>query len=506
MSASAFAAAANAQAVGSVSTIDGAGSSLLAPYWAQATHCYDSVNTSYYVKGTPVTVATDGAVSCTPLTAGQNAVNFDSTGSGSGIGALFAHTYVAGTAQQTEFASLLGTAPGSTTTPAYPLVNYGLSDNSLIAADVTIYNNGGTEQGVTVVAPGGTVNTATPTFANPKATYGALVQFPVSVDPVALAYNPVYKSSNGNTYSFNIQTPNADGSGGLKLSAAAYCGIFTGAITDWGSSTLTALNGGVSLKATTDTGTSAPIIIVGRSDSSGTTSIFTRHLAAVCGSSAYTAGVTTLPTAVQSLYTLASGSGGVATAIHNAPGAIGYIGPDYALPAVVNTGANTYGLNVADLQNSTAAGGAFEEPLPAAATAAFSSLSPPTGASRSDPTAWVQSTASTAPLANPQASGSYPIVGTTNFLGYTCYASLASVTELRNYLTFGGTSAAQTILSNAGLAPLPNTTWGAAISSTFVTPSGSATGLNLFFAQAGTGSNGVGNTNSTCTASGVTGG
>src|SRR6202012_2909109 len=114
-------------------------------------------------------------------------------------------------------------------------------------------------------------------------------------------------------------------------------------------------------------------------------------------------------------------SGGVASAIAANPGSIGYVGPDFALPSVTNTGTNTFGLNVAALKN---AGGAFVEPTSASALAAFGSVLPPqsnsdgsfnasvtTNGLRNDPTAWVQSTAPPAALANPSGLTSYPIVG-----------------------------------------------------------------------------------------------
>lgn len=489
-------AAGSASAQTSPTTIYGGGSSLIAPYWRQSGDCYGVAVNLYQKTGSstaPTQITTNAPPSsCTP---GTNTVQYISTGSGTGIATVYSHDN-----------TLYGPPAGMTSGSIFPTVNYGNSDNSLIAADLTVYNSGGTEQGLTFGASGSGA-----TYPIPKSVYGPLVQFPISVDPVALAYNPVYKTSGGTSYSLQVKSPSSDGSGGLPISQVNYCAIFNGQITDWGDPGLTNDNGGQSLKASGDTG-AAPIHINGRSDSSGTTSIFTRHLANVCAALAgttlangqtltntYSTGSTTLSGAgvnstVLALYTLSSGSGGVATSIHNTPGAIGYLGPDYALPAVTNTGANTYNLNVAKLQNSS---GAFEPPNATTASTAFGSISPPTGSAQADPTAWVQSTAPTAPLANPSAAAAYPIVGTTNFLGYTCYANANTLAVVKAFVNFDLTNTnAKSILSSAGLSALP-TNWQNTIVSAFVT--GNA--QNVEFAQAGSGS-----ANAACTVSGVTGG
>ncbi|MDR3509120.1 MAG: substrate-binding domain-containing protein [Caulobacteraceae bacterium] len=541
------AASALAASASATTTIYGGGSSLLAPYWNQTANCYDADTGAYLVKGTPATsvsTSTPSGVTCSPTTG--NAIAYDSTGSGSGIGAVYAHT---------PTVALFGSTDSAGTIPVYSTVNYGLSDNSLVTADLSVYNSGGTEgsgsSAVTVVAPG--VTPGTGQYGNPKSLYGALVQFPVSVDPVAIAYSPVYKKvlrANGSvtTYSFNVQSPNSDSSGGLKLDATTYCKILSGQISNWNDSALTALNGGVSLADPSDPNFSTfsvPLQIVGRSDSSGTTSILTRHLAAVCGTgNAFgTAGSTTLPSSLQgpiydktlsnnnavsgestTQFTRAAGSDGVAkyvaftalpTVVGNAnaiyQGRIGYVGSDYALPAVTNTGANTYNLNVADLKNSN---GDYVEPTGATALTAFGSILPPQSTStgaysagvtanglRNDPTAWVQSTSATAPLATPSAANAYPIVGTTNFLGYTCYSDASRLALLNAYLTFQLTNSnAQTILAKAGLAALPSA-WTTAITNTFTNSAGDASSLNLFFAQAGSSSS-----NTACQVSTVVGG
>ncbi|MEO0030986.1 MAG: hypothetical protein RIS94_744 [Pseudomonadota bacterium] len=144
------------------------------------------------------------------------------------------------------------------------------------------------------------------TFANKAANTagknaGAAIQIPLYVLPVAFAYNPVYghKTTENVDLTFNVGTPvtvNGVVSGGMRLSKKVYCGIFNGYITNWNDAAITALNTKIVAKKTVavslmdtvnDTATrwaadGAPIRLVGRLDKSGTTDIFTRHLAATC--------------------------------------------------------------------------------------------------------------------------------------------------------------------------------------------------------------------------------
>jgi phosphate transport system substrate-binding protein len=499
-------------------TIAGGGSTLLGPYWEQAITCYDADTTTYfYTKGTPVTkVTVNRPSSCAPPTMTGTIIGYDATGSGAGQAGLFANA--APIVSTTDL--LFGSLDAAATQHVFGTIGYGLSDNALVGADLATYDVGtgasetvnfngdkntytapATYQTLTFSSAGTTTGGSNGTsYPVSKPRYGALIQFPVSVDPVALSYNPTYGS--GST--FNVQ--GGDANGGLKLTAQAYCKIFTGEITNWNDAYLTSLNGGVSLTG----GVSVPIKLVGRSDSSGTTSIFTRHLAAVCSVSGnlnsgatnpYTAGTTTIPTSVASLYTLVSGSGGVANAIHTTTGAIGYIGSDYTLPAVNNTHAVAFNLPVASLRNNA---GNYEEPTARTALASFGAALPPQSSSdgsynstittsdRRDPTQWVQSTAATAPLANPAStiSNAYPIVGTTNFLAFSCYKVAPSVLAVRGIVNFVESSAGTTVLNNAGLGQLP-ANWIKAIQNTFLSTSGDASSLNLFATIAGSSSGNV---------------
>ncbi|MBV2150042.1 substrate-binding domain-containing protein [Sphingobium sp. AS12] len=119
------------------------------------------------------------------------------------------------------------------------------------------------------------------------------IQVPKFVLPVALAYNPVYATQDGNQYRFRVNPAfaasttqiNGVNVGGLRLPRAAYCGIFNGTITNWNNAVLQTANGNLSLGDALDTSWStvgAPIRLVGRMDRSGTTDIFTRAMKAHC--------------------------------------------------------------------------------------------------------------------------------------------------------------------------------------------------------------------------------
>jgi ABC-type phosphate transport system substrate-binding protein len=590
--------------------IYGAGSTLIGPYLRQVEDCYGSPTPLVY-QGTaaaspPLYPAGSETFSgsadnnsgvtlpaITPYdyvgTVPQNCattqidttVQLNYTNAGSGNGQLYAMTKDEGTDVGATFD---GGAPPNTL--QYPATSgqYGAGDYGIGAADVAVYNTGGVlsqktgnSASVSIKGPNDTTPQALD-YANGLASYGAFVQIPISVDPVAIAYPPVYgevKSSGGvvTKYSFHINKPNKDGSGGLILDMPTVCAIFNHVITNWNDPALKVLNGGKSLEDPTDptpaASWSVPIRLVGRADSSGTTSILFRAIAAQCnggGSVTYTeggdnytytnqfttAGGKKIPTGLQPNYTLATGSGGVAdvlgTPLNPTPGGpevfdgyVGYIGPDYALPAVLRTGQNTYGLNVADIKPLTTSTTALE-PTPANALKAFGSSThallppqangstgnyvavPPVGVNsqgaRANPQDWVEPITTTVTYINNPANGgatntintpladpnhnvagviaAYPLVGTTQLFLNTCYANASVTTKLLAFLNYynkskvvNDTSALHLgVLESAGLGPLP-AAWKNAIFNTFIKPlktgSYATAALNLYIAQAGTG-------------------
>ncbi len=536
----------------------GGGSSLISVYMQQAFNCYGQINPLIirsplslktlanfdYVgtKGTPQDCSTTHV-------SGPSSLHYDSGGSGNGIAGVFSHD--PSSTAPNGYGDIDPNTPGEQDMPS---ISYGMSDAGLSSTDVGFWNSGNDdqgptntctvkEQGVCVVAPNETAHPPT-TYPNPLQTRGAMIQFPISVDPVAFAYDPTYKkvadgSGNVTSYHFNIKFAHSDGSGGLRLDQPAYCAIFNGIaegtpITNWNDSRLQALNGGQSLKDPTDPSStfSVTLQIAGRGDSSGTTSIFTRHLARVCGTTGindpnnqYINGATTLPTSLQGgtfdgttatgvvvgKFTLATGSGNLAkyvafTAVPSAnttatQGNLGYLGADFVAPANTVNGNNTFNLNSADLKNHN---NKFEAANGANAATAFGSLSPPqsdskghydlsscSGASakcRAHPYDWAEPVDKSSPLADPTASTSYPVVGTTNGLLYTCYANAKIEGVVKKYFTwylksFTVQEVPDGLLTKNGLASLP-TPWRVAVTETFLNNN---SGLNLTIDKAGSG-------------------
>lgn len=549
----------------------GGGSSLISAYMVQAFNCYGNpqqliirsplslktINPFNYVgtQGTPQDCSTTHVV-------GNADLFYDSASSGVGIAGFFSHD-PASTAPN-GYGDIDPNTGGEQDMAA---ISFGMSDAGLSSTDVGFYNSGNDDQGPTntctvkeqlvcVVAPGETAHPPT-TYPNPAEHYGAMIQFPASVDPIAFAYDPTYKkvtSGDGATttsYHFNIHFAHADGSGGLRLDKAAYCTIFNGTfatggdgpITNWNDKRLKKLNGNVSLADPTDPNAgsfSVPLQIAGRGDSSGTTSIFSRHLAHVCGTlginltgNQYADGATTLPVSLQGgtydgttatgvvlgKFTLATGSGNLAkyvafTAVPAAgqtlvQGNLAYIGADFVAPANSVNGTNAFNLNSADLKNEnnkyvaatgTAAAAAFGSIAPPQSDASghydLSSCSGPTAKCRVHPYDWVEPVSKTSLLAAPSAKGAYPVVGTTNVLLYSCYNSAKVAKVMKGFFGWYTANAVvqevpDGLLTKNGLAALPKP-WRTAILETFVNNN---SGLNLNLQAGGTG---------TCT--GVTGG
>ena len=109
---------------------------------------------------------------------------------------------------------------------------------------------------------------------------------------------------------------------GLKLDGKTIADIYLGTITKWNDPRIAKLNAGMSLPAET-------ITVVHRSDSSGTTKGFTTFLAA--SSSQWKSGVGADKSVKWPTGTGARGNDGVAAAIKQNEGAIGYVEQAYAL-------------------------------------------------------------------------------------------------------------------------------------------------------------------------------
>lgn len=178
-------------------------------------------------------------------------------------------------------------------------VQYAFSEAPATPSDITDYQTDNAEliNGVDV-------------DVNAQAQAGNAIQFPFYVVPVAFAFNNVYGNNGGTDLRFNIRFPqnvNGVAAGGIRLTKAAYCGIWNGSITNWNNATLRTLNGNTDLRdAVNDSSTrwaseGVPIRLVGRADRSGTSDLFTRAMAAQCGTTVTAGGTNKFERAAESL-------------------------------------------------------------------------------------------------------------------------------------------------------------------------------------------------------------
>lgn len=139
-----------------------------------------------------------------------------------------------------------------------------------------------------------------------KDANGPVVEFPVTLGGVAIAYNVSGAPSH------------------LRLSPSVLANIFLGKITVWNDPAISALNPGANIP-------NLPIIVVHRADSSGTTYIFTDYLSHISPQWKSAVGTSkSVSWPAQSSIGM-KGNEGVAGQIENQPGAIGYIELAYAL-------------------------------------------------------------------------------------------------------------------------------------------------------------------------------
>ncbi|GFO69032.1 phosphate-binding protein [Geomonas limicola] len=199
-----------------------------------------------------------------------------------------------------------------------------------------------------------------------------------------------------------VVTYNVPGVGkGLKLSPETLAQIYEGKITSWSDPKLMHDNAGLKLP-------NKPIIVVHRSDGSGTTSIFTDYLTAVSPEWAKKVGK---GTSVKWPVGLGGkGNEGVAGQIKTTPYTIGYVELAYAFENK---------LPYASLKNSA---GSFVEPSIASTTAAAR------GAAKSMPADFRIS------LVNQPGKDAYPIVGFTWLLVYQDQKDKAKGKKLVDFL------------------------------------------------------------------------
>jgi phosphate transport system substrate-binding protein len=232
---------------------------------------------------------------------------------------------------------------------------------------------------------------------------GGVVLIPITAGEIVMAYNLP-----GNP-------------AGLKLPREVYPEIFLGKVTRWNDPRIAAANPNLKLP-------DLPITVVRRSDASGTTFVFTKHLAAINADFAKQVGSgTTVEWPRSDKIVGAPKNDGVTATIKQTPGAIGYIEYGYAKLTKTNT---------AQLQNRA---GKYVEPSAAsgAATLADAKLGP-------DLRGWIE---------DPEGPDVYPIATFTWLLFYKQQdAKKAAV--LRQLVEYCATKG-QTIADSMGYIPLP---------------------------------------------------
>ena len=232
-----------------------------------------------------------------------------------------------------------------------------------------------------------------------EAQYGqAPIQVPMTAGSVVFAYN-------------------LPGVENLELPRTVYCGIVNGEIDNWSDPAIAGANPDASLPDT-------PISWIHRSDGSGTTFLFTNHIATACPN--WQGGVDKTvewPTGVG-----AKGNEGIAAQVSQTEGGIGYV--EYAY-------AKENGISAAAIENKS---GNIIAPSPEAASLVFEGETIP------------EDFALTVPdPANPEA---YPIAGMTWLLLYPEYDDPTTAQALQDMITWALNDGGQ-FAQQLGYIPLP---------------------------------------------------
>ena len=205
----------------------------------------------------------------------------------------------------------------------------------------------------------------------------------------------------------------------LKLSRDAYTGIFLGKVTKWNDPLIAKDNPGVNLP-------DMSIAVAYRSDGSGTTFVFAKHLAAVSQEFKTTVGEgkqVTWPVGAGG-----KGNEGVTALIKQTPGTIGYVEYGYA------THTN---LSFATLQNKS---GAFVKATPASGAATLASVELPANLR-----IWP---------ADPAGADNYPITTFSWIMVDKNFPDKAKWATLKAWLTYDLTDG-QKVADSLGYIPLP---------------------------------------------------
>jgi phosphate transport system substrate-binding protein len=217
---------------------------------------------------------------------------------------------------------------------------------------------------------------------------------------------------------FIVFAYNLDGVDNLKLSREAFCGVVDGSIKTWQDPKITATNPGVKLP-------NDAITFVHRSDGSGTTSIFTKHIAKACPNwKAGSGKAVEWPTG-----TGAKGNEGVTAVVQQTKGAIGYVEFSYA---------QENKLKMATIQNKA---GEFITPTPDAASKALVGAKVPKDFAVNVP--------------DPEPKDAYPIVSLTWMLLYGQPKDAAKAKALNEFLKWSAKEG-RPFATELGYIPLPD--------------------------------------------------
>ena len=211
---------------------------------------------------------------------------------------------------------------------------------------------------------------------------------------------------------------------GLKLDGTTAADIFLGKVKTWNDPEITALNAGANLPAT-------PIQVVHRSDESGTTKVFTSWLSAESPEWDQKVGA---DKAVQwPVGTGGDGNDGVAAAISQTDGSIGYLSFDFAVSS---------GLGVAQIKRDS--DGQFVAPSVQSISASGGALHFPITADTN--------------ILNSSAPGAYPISTTTYLLVYKDLSNLKSKDKAQTLvdLLYWCLTKGQSDVQKLNYSPLPS--------------------------------------------------
>jgi phosphate transport system substrate-binding protein len=335
--------------------------------------------------------------------------NKTSTSGGSGSSPPSTNASAAGgcntTGAQIDYSKLTGTLKGTGSTFQDVFNQEAKNRFASVAPGVTVnYAKSGSSAGKGDLAKQADVQFAGTdsliSSSDPPFQGGDVLYFPTVGAPITVSYN-------------------LNGVDQLQLSPATLAGIFSGQITTWNDPKIAADNPNATLP-------SKPIVVVHRTDGSGTTNNFTTYLTKAAPD-VWTLGkgdTITWPTSTQG----AEKNSGVAALIQSTDGAVGYV--DLADAANAN-------LQYASIKNSA---GNFVQPTLDAAAAALAG-------------ATVNPDLTYSPL-DPPGDNAYPITSPTWIIVYKKQPNAATADALKGWLNFILTQG-QTFANDVGFSSLP---------------------------------------------------